>query len=242
MKKFAVLIGLLFSHFMQAQEWHIAVINDADGFTFVRSGNGKIFSVVDTIWKDAFFYCTGDTTHQWIPVQLPMGKPGFMHRSRIIFFHELDSAKQHDLILDAFRKTVENHNSYWTKVKKCPKEKIVFLNMERDRIYEENYIPAYTAFQKLFCTRPDSILLVAFFKTLQPLSGSADEGKDWKTAECWLCNPNFVENIICHWKNENERQTIISSIETGMAMSEYDAQFTPAELKKKYASLEKKCN
>jgi hypothetical protein len=171
-----------------------------------------------------------------------MGKEGFMHRSRIIFFHDLDSVEQRKLILDAFRETIEIHNSYWTKVKNCPKEKIVLLNMERDRIHEEKYIPAYTAFKKLFCEHPDSVLLVAFFKTLRPLSGSGDEGKDWTTAECWLCNPGFVENIVCHWKDESERQTIISSIETGMAMSEYDAQFSPQKLKKMYAKLEMKCN
>lgn len=242
MKKFAVIIGLLLSYFASAQlNWQIAVINDPDGFTFVRSGNGKSFPVVDTIPEDAFFYCTGDTTLQWLSIQTPMGKTGFMHRSRVIFFHALDSTKQHELILEAFTEVVSATKAYYESKAAFGSKEKTLLNQKRDAAYEEKYLPAYYAFEKLFCEKPDSILLVAFFKTRSPLSGSADEGIDWTSAKCWLCYPKFVENIVCHWKDENERQTIISSIETGMAMSNYEAQFTPAELKKKYASLEKKC-
>ena len=242
MKRFAVIIALLLSHFASAEEWNIAVINDADGFTFVRSGGGKAFMVIDTIRKDAFFYCIGDTTLQWISVQHAVnGKMGYMHHSRISFFHRLDSARQHQLILNAFQETKRINENYWSRLKQSTKEQAAVLKKKRYDNFEGTYIPAYTVFTKLFCKQPDSILLVAFFKTLRPLSGSADEGKDWATAKCWLCHPEFVENIVCHWKDEDERLRIISSIETGMAMSSYEAQFTPAQLKKKYASLEKKC-
>lgn len=243
MKSIVVIIGVLLSHLISAQEWPVAVINDADGYVFVRSGPGKEYSVTDTIAENTFFYCGGDTNKFWIYIQNPVdGKMGYMHRSRIAFFYQLDSARQHKLILQAFQKTKRINEFYWTKLKQSTKEQATLLRKEHEDNFEGEYIPAFTAFKIMFCEHPDSILIVAFFQTLQPLRGSANEAKDWATAECWLCNPKFVENIICRWKNEEERQTIISSIETGMAMSNYEAQFTPAQLKKMYAKLEMKCN
>lgn len=237
-------MSLLISHILPAQdEWPVAVINDSDGFTFVRSGPGKENPVTDTIAENTFFYCAGDTSKFWIYVQNPVdGKMGYMHRSRIAFFHELDSIRQHKLVLDAFQKTKRINEFYWKKLKQSTKEQVVHLKKEHEENFEGEYIPAFTAFKISFCERPDSILLVAFFQTLQPLQGSANEAKDWATAKCWLCHPGFVEYIVCHWKDENERQIIISSIKTGMAMSEYDAQFSPEKLKKMYAKLEMKCH
>src|SRR6266540_2791008 len=102
MKKFFGLTFLLFTVYLRAQEWQIAVINDPDGFSFVRSGAGKNFPVVDSIRKNYFFFCTGDTNVSWIPVQNPIGKSGYMHRSRVAFFSRLDSLEQHQLIINAF--------------------------------------------------------------------------------------------------------------------------------------------
>jgi hypothetical protein len=239
MKKIAAIISLLFPLFILAQtKYQVAVINDPDGFTFMRSGAGKNFPVVDTIRKDEFFYCTGDISAQWINVEKPAyGKTGYVHRSRVVLFRNLNSLRQHQLITNAFSEMIKCENAYWTNTK-SPEEK----NRERDRIYEEKYIPAYTATEKLFCVKPDSVLIAAFYKTLRTESGSSDEGKDWTSAKCWLCYTEFVNRIVCHWKNEEERKAIISSIENGMAMSDWEGNYSPAQLKKMYAELERKCN
>jgi hypothetical protein len=234
----AFLVFLLSSYVHSQTKYEVAIINDPDGFTFVRSGAGKSFPVVDTIRKDEFFYCYGDTNRQWINVQEPVyGKTGYMHRSRIILFRNLDSLRQHQLITDAFSEMVKCENTYWTNTK-SPEER----NIERDRIYEEKYMPAYSAMENLFCAKVDSILITAFFKTLRIESGSADEGKDYTSAKCWLCHPEFVDEIVCHWKNNEERKAIISSIETGMAMSGKEDKYSPAQLKKMYGELDQKCN
>ncbi|MDQ3110623.1 MAG: SH3 domain-containing protein, partial [Bacteroidota bacterium] len=167
----------LFSIFLLPQftfaqgEFHVALISDPDGYVFIRSGPGKESPVIDTLYENDFFYCYGDTGQSWVSVQGPAyGKTGYMHHSRIVYFFQLDSAKQHPLILSAFSEIVTATNASFNSKAKYNSEEQITLNKKRDEIYEGKYCPAYHAFVTLFITQPDSILLVAFFKTLQPLS------------------------------------------------------------------------
>ncbi len=241
MKCFFVISGLLFSQLVNAQQWPVAVINDPDGFVFVRSGPGKENPVIDTIAENTFFFCAGDTSKFWIYIQNPVdGKTGYMHRSRITFFYQLNSTKQHKLILNAFTEIVVVTNAYYRSKEAYDSKEKRALNKKRGEVYEAKYAPACIAFGEHFSMHPDSVLLVAFFKTLNPLSGSADEGIPSTCASCWLSHPAFVENIVCHWKNEHERLTIISSVETGIALGGF--KIGPEKSPGMYTKLRMKCN
>ena len=63
-----------------------AVINDPDGFTFVREGPSTTFKVKAKIEKDKIFFYTPILSRDWYRVYLRDGGPciGYIHRSRIL--------------------------------------------------------------------------------------------------------------------------------------------------------------
>ena len=62
----------------------LAVIDDPDGYTNVRAGQGTNYDVVTTVLEDEAFYVSPQGGDQdWWPVRTTSGHSGFMHRSRI---------------------------------------------------------------------------------------------------------------------------------------------------------------
>lgn len=237
-----LLIGTLPAGLRANQPLFLAIINDPDGFTCIRSDKGKEFPAIDTVRKEAFFYCYGDTTASWINVQNPIGSNGYMHKSRIMFFSALDSAKQYRLILNGFNAIIRCEKAYWKNSGKRTKEESLRLNRERNEIYDGKFVPAYSAMEELFCKKADSVLFCAFIKTLPYVSGSADEELYCVPAKCWLCNQDFVNNLLCHLPDKKERDSVRKHIKTGLQMSGMDANYKPEELKKMYAKLDWNCN
>lgn len=207
-------------------EWFECVINDTDGYTFIRTGPGIENTVIDTVFEHWFFYVYGDTSASWLHVQNPNGKNGYLHKSRVQFFYKLDSLAQHTLLANVFNEIIlaEKGND----------------RVYRNNIYEGRYSPGYYALQKAFCFRPDTSLLRLYFCTLIYESGSADEGKDCVSAEMWLCRPSQVKMVICSLSAANQRCAIIA-IKTGMAMSGKEEQFTQQKLEEMYAALDRPC-
>jgi hypothetical protein len=59
-----------------------AVINDSDGYTNVRSGQGSKYDIIDRIAQNEVFY-TIPQQSDWWPVRTKDNKLGYMHQSRI---------------------------------------------------------------------------------------------------------------------------------------------------------------
>lgn len=59
-----------------------AVINDSDGYTNVRSGQGTKYEIIDRVSEGEVFY-TIPQQSDWWPVRTKDNKLGYMHRSRI---------------------------------------------------------------------------------------------------------------------------------------------------------------
>lgn len=60
-----------------------AVINDPDGYTNVRAGQGINYEIKFRIDEGEVFYTTPQTTTDWWPVRTEYNRSGYMHKSRI---------------------------------------------------------------------------------------------------------------------------------------------------------------
>lgn len=60
-----------------------AVINDPDGYTNVRSGQGASYGIIARINEGEVFYAMPQQNSDWWPIRTVDGKYGYIHRSRI---------------------------------------------------------------------------------------------------------------------------------------------------------------
>ncbi len=59
------------------------VINDPDGYTNVRSGQGASYGIIERINESEVFYAIPQKNSDWWPIRTADGKYGYIHRSRI---------------------------------------------------------------------------------------------------------------------------------------------------------------
>jgi ribosomal protein L40E len=60
----------------------MAVINDPDGYTYIRSGPGTQYEIIGTVVENEVFYVIS-TEGNWWRIRTKDGKEGYMHKSRI---------------------------------------------------------------------------------------------------------------------------------------------------------------
>jgi len=84
----ARLFTAVFLFFPLALYAQFAVIQDPDGYTFIRSGPGKNFTVTDTILQNELFYADDEGDNNWFFItRIKNGSThscGWMHNSRIL--------------------------------------------------------------------------------------------------------------------------------------------------------------
>lgn len=73
-KNYILLILGFFCKMALIAQNKLAVINDLNGFTNVRSGPNKDFSIVDTLHKDDFFYFNFEDNSEWAEVTAYTGR------------------------------------------------------------------------------------------------------------------------------------------------------------------------
>lgn len=71
------------------------MINDSDGYTFLRSGPGKTYEVTDTLLNDELFYVFDEGEYGWFPVDIirngEQKQGGWIHDSRIMRLDSMQS-------------------------------------------------------------------------------------------------------------------------------------------------------
>lgn len=235
MKNLFLSLLLALSSPCYCQSWTLAVINDPDGYSLIRSGKGKEFLVIDTVKADWFFYCIGDTSSQWMSVINPAtGKEGFIHKSCIRLFNSLAKEEQQRLLLAAFDTMIAAEKSFEDALRGHTSD-YSSARKTAETISEGRYLPALNALEESFALHPDSVFFCAFVRTLPWVSGSADETIPSVFASCWLSQTAFVDRIICHWENEHEREAFIANVEAGIGLNgqqKFSEKQLNAELKK----------
>lgn len=220
LKTFILIIAtILFSIDVIAKN-KLAIINDSDGFTNIRSGKGAEFPIIGTIEKDEFFYCE-DSDSDWtkvIALKWQDGKQieGFIHKSRIQLIENLDSSKQKELLAQVltnqqnlankFQKAFiyKNSSSYKTAIK------------ELELYSEIKYSPILDILPLYYCRTKDSIMLELFYSTIWADKGSANEAPSYAIGYCFICQPELVLKQVRNLKSTEHRNLILNDIEWGL--------------------------
>lgn len=196
----------------------LGIINDPDGFTNVRSGPGKDFKVVDTLFKDDFFYFHFVDSSDWAKVIAWKGRQveGFIHKSRIQTVVNLDLKKQKELIskvLDRQRVLADNFQKAWKAQDSLAYRTIV---RESEFYSDTKYDPILDILPTYFCSTNDIDILQLFFATMWADKGSANEMPSFSIGDCFTCKPNVVIMQLQKIKDIEQKQSLFDHIEWGL--------------------------
>lgn len=196
----------------------LAIINDPDGFTYVRSGQGKDFKVVDTLFTEDFFYFQFIDNSEWAKITAWKGRQieGFVHKSRVQEVEKLDNKKQRELItktLERHRILADNFQSAWKS-----KDSLAYRTTVRQLEFHSDtkYDPILTILPKYFCSTNDIEVLQLFFSTMWADKGSANEMPSFSIGSCFICNPDLVIEHLTKMKNIEQKKLIFDHIEWGL--------------------------
>ena len=199
-------------------ENNLGIINDPDGFTNVRSGPGKDFKIVDTLYTDDFFYFDFGVNSEWAKVTAWKGRQieGFIHKTRIQEVEKLDNKKKKELIikiLDRQRILADNFRSAWKS-----KDSLAYRTTVRAlELYSNTkYDPTLNILSKYFCLTNDTEVIQLFFATMWADRGSANEMPSSSIGDCFICKPDSVIEQLKKIKNIEQKQAIIDQIEWGL--------------------------
>lgn len=218
MRNYILTILTFFCSLTLFAETKLAIIKDPDGFTFVRSGQGKDFKVVDTLFTDDFFYFQFVDNSEWAKVTTWKGRQieGFVHKSRIQEFEKLDNNKQKELItktLDRHRILADNFQNAWKS-----KDSLAYRTTVRQLEFHSDtkYDPILTILPKYFCLTNDIEVLQLFFAAMWADNGSANEMPSFSIGDCYICNPDLIIEQLTRIKNIEQKKTIFDHIEWGI--------------------------
>ena len=83
------------------QTMKVGVINDPDGYTFVRNGPSLEAQVIDTVLINELFLYHPSDSLQWLKVSVGF-RNGYMHKSRILNTRDLSQNEQKTLLTVVF--------------------------------------------------------------------------------------------------------------------------------------------
>lgn len=193
----------------------LAIINDPDGFTFVRNGQGMDFKVIDTLLAEDFFYFHLIDNSDWAKVTAWKGRQieGYVHKSRIQEVDKLDLSKQKDLII----KTLERHkilaenfqNAWQSRDSLAYRTTVRALEFHSDTKYD----PILDILPKYFCKASDPEVLQLLFATMWADKGSANEMPSFSIGNCFMCNPDMVIQQLIQIKHLEQKELLLDQIE-----------------------------
>jgi len=227
-----IILILTFSSFGQG---NLARIIDKDGFTYLRNGQSINSAIIDTVYKNDFFYCVPSSNSDWFEVtEIKWDKTGFpikgfMHKSRIQLIDRLGVNDKIFLIENVFKnfknlgnelnefvlkQTYNEKNKTWNSKKDYLHFKDIY---KRNNEYSEKFFtPILKDFSDYFCETKDIKTLDLFVKTLWVHKGSANEMLSITLGECFRCEPELVRKQIQLIENKDELDLMINHIDWGL--------------------------
>ena len=173
------------------QKLEYAKINDPDGFTNIREGEGTDSKIIDKLYKDEFFLYNASEKGNWVKIHKMWNVEGFVHKSRIQPLNELSDELQKTLITGIFNKEIELHKKHMNYELK---------SNEYQNFHEEKFNPILDLLSYFLCKNQDDELINKFLDYIIETPGSADEHPAWIIGKIYICKPNW---IIEKTKNKN---------------------------------------
>ncbi|UTW61543.1 hypothetical protein KFE98_16215 [bacterium SCSIO 12741] len=239
-KPYLLIFLNLFSIEMFAQN-SPAIISDSDGFTYVRSGPGIDFDILDTIFNKEFFYFKPDRNSNWVEVTAWKGKQieGFINKSKIQEVKNLDNDTLKEIVfqvLDKQRTLADNFTDAWKA-----KDSIAYRRTRRELEYysETKYDPILHVIPDFFCSTKDIIIIDRLFETMWADKGSANEMPSFSIGECFNCNPDLVIERINKITDEEQKKLVVGHIVWGL-MNQFDVNKEGESEDNKYHELMEK--
>jgi hypothetical protein len=216
MKTLLLLFLPLFCFAQSETESFLAVINDKDGFTFVREKADKNSKIVDTIYTNEIFPCQR-LEKDWYEIY-HSSSGYYIHKSRVKAISTMSLSEQKALVEYRFNKQYENLKDYqkeldlFEKGKSTPAKIDAKRKIRRDFI-EKYYLYCQEVFKDYYCKTADSTTLKICFKTIL-----ADKGNNTQSNSdiflAFMCRNAEMAAILSTYSDEN-REYLLRFIECG---------------------------
>ncbi len=198
----------------------LARINDPDGYTNVRSGQGIDFPVITTLGKDDLFYCE-KTDSEWLKIIAlkwidSKQIEGFVHRSKVQFIDYLDNKAKQELLKITLLKQTKLATDFYNALKSKDSAAYKRTVKELEEHGELKYSSIIEILPGYYCETKDSAILELFISTIIADAGSANEMPSLVIGECYICKPNLVLTQVNNLKSAEQRKLIYDDIEWGL--------------------------
>lgn len=197
----------------------VAIINDPDGYTNVRSSPGKSFPIISEIKKNEFSYCDLPEGKEWVKiVEMNEDKEieGYIFSHSVQLIEKLDNPQKERLltrILLQQKALADNFHRIWIN-NDSPAYQTAIKKLERHA--DVQYSPILEIFPAYFCSTTDTTLLQLFFSTLWADRGSANETPSFALGDCYICKPNVVLEQLLKIKDKKQRELLFDDTEWGL--------------------------
>ncbi|MBT8326713.1 MAG: SH3 domain-containing protein [Bacteroidia bacterium] len=236
--KYYILTLLIFCSISVLAQNGPSIIKDSDGFTNVRSGPGTHFDVIDTLFKEDFFYFKFENNSDWAKVTAWKGRQieGFIHKSRIQEVKNLNDKSLKEIIikvLERQRTLADSFRAAW-KAKDSLSYRTTIRELEN--FNDTKYDPILEVIPEYFCSTNDDEIINKFFATMWSDKGSANEMPSFSIGDCFVCNPDLVIKLLDKITDNEQKKLIIGHIEWGL-INRYDVDEEGNSEDKKYNKL-----
>ena len=243
-KKYILFILTIFCISTTFADNKLARINDPDGFTNIRSGQGKDFPIIARVDTTDFILCDLNTKSDWIKVVTLdwISKDqvkGFIHKSRIQLIEKLDLKKQRQIIakvLDEEKKLALRLQTSWQQ-----KDSVTFKRTykENDIFDEAKYTPILDYLPQYFRITNDTTIIQLLFSTMWADKNTANETPSYTIGKCYIDKPDVILGELRKLEDKEQKEFIISDIQWGL-MGHFNVGEDGKSNNKQYKILEAK--
>jgi hypothetical protein len=220
MKDLVLAFSLIFCslHLAAQKQATLAIINDPDGFTYVRSGPGKDVNVVDTLNTNEFFYFTLENDSDWAKVHAWKGSQteGFVHKSRIQQLGNLSPSKQKQIILFTLETQLLLSINFQFAFENKDSLNYITYRKKLERFSDCNYSPVTGLLPEYFCATKDIEIVQLLLAVMWADKGSANEAPAMAIGGCFACEPDLLIEQIRTIKSPEQKEMLLDQVEFGL--------------------------
>jgi len=171
----------------------LAIINDPDGYTNIREGQGTHTKILAKIVKDEIFYFIPSKISPWWEASKINGIKGYVHKSRIYPLKDMSNKEKNEFISKIFNIELNLAKN---------KRKSFEFHTEWVNFHETSFVPILDIFSKYICEHKDISVLELFMDILVAEPGSADESPSFALGEIYLCHPGWTLKAVKQRKSD----------------------------------------